>query len=160
MVNIYTCTYQKDKKKFAKYDYCLSSLKLWYLELALMSIRYITSNKLGKTSLRVGLLWIGLIRTLFNCNGPKHSLTLPLASGTSFCRLPSSFHSSSWSAQATLFSRVSYGWLYSLSHGFNVPSKWFIPVKLSLNSLCIFIATNLLVLCFLVCNRSELARNV
>ena len=39
-----------------------------------------------------------------------------------------------------------YGHLSSLAHSLNVPSNQPIPVKMTLNSLCIFIVSNLLTL--------------
>ena len=46
-----------------KYDDCVSSIKLWYPEFALMSFKYLTHANLGKMSLRDGPLWLGLNRT-------------------------------------------------------------------------------------------------
>ena len=83
-----------------------------------MSVRYLTPANLGKKSLRVEPLSIGLIRTLFNQAGSKHNLTLPFAFATStkllhhsyvsstsrgtiivyFCRLSSFSYRGSWSA--------------------------------------------------------------
>ena len=44
----------KVQEKVVKYDDCLSSLKLWYPDLPLISIRYLTPANLSKMLLRVG----------------------------------------------------------------------------------------------------------
>ena len=63
------------------YDKSSSILKLWYLELESMRIMFLTPTNQGKMSLQLGPLWIGLIRSLLNCNGSKHSPTLLLTFG-------------------------------------------------------------------------------
>ena len=71
----------KGQEQVVKCNDCLSNCKLWYPKLALMSIRCLTPANLSKMSLKIGSLWIGLIRTLFNHARSKHNLTLPLAFG-------------------------------------------------------------------------------
>ena len=80
-----SCTYlylPKGQEKAIKCDDCSTSFKLWDPKLTLMSMRYLTPANLGSMSLKIGPLWIGLIRTLFNWARSKHNLTLPCAFGT------------------------------------------------------------------------------
>ena len=128
MAVICTCTYQKDKEKLLGVMIACLAFTFWYPGLALISIRYLTPANQVKMLLRIGPLWIGLIRTLFNCAGSKHSLTLPFTFGSSvkllhhsdvssmsrstmiccFCSLSSCSHSGPWSAYGILLGRPRY----------------------------------------------------
>ena len=62
-----------------RYDDLPSGLSLWYTELKSIRDKYFTLCNFGKISLRVGLLWTGLISAWFSLTRSRHSLTLPLA---------------------------------------------------------------------------------
>ena len=64
-----------------KYDFSLS-LRLWYPEVAPVSMRYLTLVSLRSMSFSIGPLWIATINTLFNYIRSRHSLTFLLALGS------------------------------------------------------------------------------
>ena len=59
------------------------SFRLWHPELASIRERYFALLSFGRISFRVGPLCIGHISAWFRDAGSRHSLTLPLALGTS-----------------------------------------------------------------------------
>ena len=58
------------------------TLKLLYLNLASISMMYLSPTSLKCMLYSVGSLWIGQINVLSNHARPKHNLTFPLALGT------------------------------------------------------------------------------
>ena len=66
-----------------RYDDLSSSRKLWYPELTSIRESYLSLLSFGSILFEMGPLCTGLISAWFNCAGSRHSLTLPLALGTS-----------------------------------------------------------------------------
>ena len=66
-----------------RYDDLSSNFRLWYLELASMINMYLTLLSFGNMSFSIGPLSMGLINVWSSHAESKHSLTLPLALGTS-----------------------------------------------------------------------------
>ena len=112
-----------------------------------MSVMYLMLVSLGRLSFRAAHMCTGLIITLLSLAGYRHSCTVPFALGTKtkllhysdvsftakgtiiscFYNNSNSPPSDSKSTYATLFARIQYGWLPSLTCNLNVPSKHPVP---------------------------------
>ena len=66
-----------------RYSHLSSSLRLWYLELASIRVKYFEFINLWNISFNVGPLWIGLISTWFILAELRHSLNFPFRFVTS-----------------------------------------------------------------------------
>ena len=143
--------YLPNQQANVRYDDLLSSLRLWYLELASMSERYLTLLSFGYMSFSMGSLCMGLINAWFNHAGSRHSHTLPLALGTNTkllhhsnvsstprgtimyccCSLSNSSWNGFYSAYAMYLSDDWYDLLSALGCNENVLSKYPMPLNTS-----------------------------
>ena len=141
-----------------RYSELSSNFRLWYLELASISERYLTLLSFGNLFFNMDSLCIGLINTWFSHVGSKHSLTLPLALGTNTkllhhsaismtpssammsccCSLCNSSLNGFCNAYAMHLVGTWYGLLSGFSCNENVPSKHPMPLNASLNSQFIY----------------------
>ena len=157
MVVVYTCTYQTGTwTSLGKMTFHLTagySTQNWHL--------WVTGNctllSFTNISFKVVPLCTGLISAWFSQAGSKHSLTLPLALGTTtkllhhsdtsstpkgvFISCHCSLSSSSWNGfcntYATCRGSTCNGLLFVFSCKENVPLKHPMPLKTSSSSLCI-----------------------